>query len=112
MDANYWIYWFDRRLPEHRYVQETMRTALHQGVVLNVVTLMEIAHYLRSLPPEDFQRKIDLLKNTSTLTFIPLDLELTEIAFQFLKKYGKTGLGGRDSVILATMKTTDTEKIA
>ncbi|MFW6111106.1 MAG: type II toxin-antitoxin system VapC family toxin [Thermoproteota archaeon] len=29
-----------------------------------------------------------------------------------LTKYGETGLDLRDSVILATMKTTDTEKIA
>jgi len=57
VDANFWIYWFDQRLPEHKHVTKPMRDAIHEGIVLNVVTLMEVAHYFRHLTKEDFQKR-------------------------------------------------------
>ncbi|MGQ9597673.1 MAG: type II toxin-antitoxin system VapC family toxin [Thermoproteota archaeon] len=112
VDANYWIYWFDQRLPEHKHVTKTIRTAIHEGVVLNVVTLMEVAHYFRHLQKEDFRRKLSAIQNLATLTFVNLDLDIAELAFEQLIKYAKIGIGGRDSVILATMKATGTKRIA
>jgi predicted nucleic acid-binding protein len=112
VDANYWIYWFDQRLPEHKHVLKPMRTIIHEGIVLNVVTLMEVAHYLRYLPKENFRRKLHAIQNLATLTFINLDLNLAELAFERLIKYAKIGIGGRDSIILATMKATGTKRIA
>lgn len=112
VDANYWIYWFDQRLPEHKHVLKPMRTAIHEGIVLNVVTLMEVAHYFRHLPKENFRRKLHTIQNLATLTLINLDLDIAEIAFEQLIKYAKIGIGSRDSVILATMKTTGTKIIA
>jgi len=111
VDANYWIYWFDQRLPEHKYVIETMRNAIHDGIILNVVTLMEVAHYFRHLPEKEFHKRLNAIKNLTTLTFVNLDLDLTELAFEQLVKYAKIGVGGRDSVILATMKTSGTKRI-
>lgn len=112
VDANYWIYWFDQRLPEHKHVLKPMRTTIHEGIILNVVTLMEVAHYFRHLPKENFRRKLHTIQNLATLTFISLDLDLAELAFEQLIKYAKIGIGGRDSVILATMKATGTKRIA
>jgi predicted nucleic acid-binding protein len=112
VDANHWIYWFDQRLPEHKHVTNTMRTAIHEGIVLNVVTLMEVAHYFRRLPKENFRRRLSAIQNLATLTFINLDLDIAELAFEQLVKYAKIGIGGRDSVILATMKATGTKRIA
>ena len=112
VDANYWIYWFDQRLPEHKHVTKPIRTAIHEGIVLNVVTLMEVAHYFRHLPKEDFRRRLSTIQNLATLTFINLDLDIAELAFEQLMKYTKIGIGGRDSVILATMKATSTKRIA
>jgi predicted nucleic acid-binding protein len=112
VDANYWIYWFDQRLPEHKHVLKPMRTAIHEGIVLNVVTLMEVAHYFRHLPKENFRRKLHTIQNLATLTFINLDLDIAELAFEQLIKYAKIGIGSRDSVILATMKATGTKIIA
>jgi len=112
VDANYWIYWFDQRLPEHKHVLKPMRTAIHEGIVLNVVTLMEVAHYFRHLPKENFRRKLHTIQNLATLTFINLDLNLAELAFEQLIKYAKIGIGGRDGIILATMKATGTKRIA
>jgi len=112
VDANYWIYWFDQRLPEHRYVLEPMRDAIHEGIVLNVVTLIEVAHYFRHLPREDFRGKLERIQNLATLTLVSLDIDLVELAFEQLIKYAKTGIGGRDSVILATMKAMGAKRIA
>ena len=112
VDANYWIYWFDQRLPEHKHVLKPMRTAIHEGIVLNVVTLMEVAHYFRHLPKENFRRKLHTIQNLATLTLINLDLDTAELAFEQLIKYAKIGVGSRDSVILATMKITGTKIIA
>jgi len=112
VDANYWIYWFDQRLPEHKHVLKPMRTTIHEGIILNVVTLMEVAHYFRHLPKQNFRRKLHTIQNLATLTFISLDLDLAELAFEQLIKYAKIGIGGRDSVILATMKATGTKRIA
>jgi len=112
VDANYWIYWFDQRLPEHKYVIEPMRHAIREGIVLNLVTFMEIAHYFRHLPKENLQRKLNTVQNLATLALINLDLDLARLAFEQLIKYAKIGVGGRDSVILATMKRMGTRRIA
>lgn len=111
VDANYWIYWFDQRLPEHKHVLKPMRTIIHEGIILNVVTFMEVAHYFHHLPKEKFRRKLHTIQNLTTLTFIDLDLYLAELAFEQLTKHAKIGIGSRDSVILATMKATGTKKI-
>lgn len=112
VDANYWIYWFDQRLPEHKYVLEPMRKAIHEGIILNAVSLIEVAHYFRHLPKENFKRKLDTIQNLTTLTLISLNQNLTRLALEQLIKYAKIGIGGRDSVIIATMKATGTKRIA
>ncbi len=111
VDANYWIYWFDQRLPEHEHVIKPMRNAIREGIVLNVITLMEVAHYFRHLPKEDFIRKLNVIQNLTTLTLFNLDLDLAELAFEKLVKYAKIGVGSRDSVILATLKAASTKRI-
>lgn len=112
VDANYWIYWFDQRLPEHKHVIGAMRSAIHEGIVLSMVTLMEVAHYFRRLPEEDFQRRLSSIKNLATLKLVNLDIDIAELAFEQLMKYAGIGIGGRDSVILATMISTNTKRIA
>jgi len=111
VDANYWIYWFDQRLPEHQYVLEPMRSAIHEGIVLNIVTLVEVAHYFRHLPRQEFRRKLEGIQNLATMRLVGLDLDLADLAFEQLVKYAKIGIDGRDSVILATMRNTGTKRI-
>lgn len=36
VDTNYWIYWFDKRLPEHRDVLKTMRKATREGIIRTI----------------------------------------------------------------------------
>jgi len=112
VDANFWIYWFDERLPEHIYVTKPMRKAVSEGIVLNISTLMEIAHYFRHLPPKEFQVKMDMLQALSTVTLVDLNMNLAKLAFEHLKRYAQIGVGARDSVILATMDIMGIKRIA
>ena len=48
IDSNYWIYWLDSTLPEHRFVKKAMSEAIRSGVMTNYVSLLEVAHYLRN----------------------------------------------------------------
>jgi len=104
VDANYWIYWFDERLPEHKYVIDAMRSAIEEGVVMNVIMMLEIAHYLRFLPKAEFEKRMRLIRGLTTLEIIPLDVALLDKALELLSEYARLGIGARDSVILATMR--------
>ncbi len=104
VDSNCWIYWMDSRLPEHRHTIAPMRTAVSNGIIMNYTTLVEIAHYLRRLPSEEFSRNIAMIQNLSTLTLADLNDEITQKALELLQHYSGKGLGGRDCVIIATMR--------
>jgi hypothetical protein len=111
VDANYWVYWFDKRLPEHKHVVKTMRRAIREGIILNIITVIEIAHYFRHLPKQDFKEKMEKILGLSTLTLVDLNPEILKLALDFLTKYAEIGIGGRDSVILATLKTKNVKRI-
>ncbi len=112
VDANYWIYWFDSRLPEHEYVLKVMRGAVREGILLNTVTLMEVAHYFRHLQPDEFSVRMEAIQNLETLRLIGLDVNLVRPALRQLTNYAPVGVGGRDSVILATMEAAGVRRIA
>jgi predicted nucleic acid-binding protein len=103
VDSNYWIYWLDGRLPEHKRVLPAMREAIESGILMNYVTLMEIGHYLRRLPYRAFIPKIEMILNLSTLVFADLDDRITRSAMEMLPRYSGKGLGVRDCVVIATM---------
>jgi predicted nucleic acid-binding protein len=111
VDSNYWIYWLDSRLPEHEHVMKTMRSAVREGIAMNYVTLLEVAHYLRSLPKQEFVGLTGAILNLSTLTLFDLDARVADSALGMLPEYAG-GLGGRDCAILATMKISGVRKIA
>lgn len=111
VDANYWIYWFDSRLQEHEYVLKPMREALQEGIILNIVTLIEVAHYLRNLAEKELLDKLNKIQSLTSLKLVNLDMELLKVALEQLIKYARVGIGGRDSVILATMQTLGVRRI-
>ena len=111
IDANYWIYWFDRRLPEHNYVNGAMQNAIREGVVVNTVTLMEVAHYLRNLSTSILNEKIKIITSLSTLTLVDFNSGILKSSINFLSTYSQSGLGGRDCVILATMKAMNSKEL-
>ena len=104
VDSNYWIYWMDRRQPEHRFVLKAMRAAIKEGILLNLTTIIEVAHYFRTLNASEFSSRMDKLRNLKTLTLVELDSITADKAIEILGRYAALGIGGRDAVILATMQ--------
>ncbi len=111
IDANYCIYWFDERLPEHNSVSGAMRSAIREGVVVNTVTLMEVAHYLKSLSTHILNEKMKMITSLSNLTLVDFTSNILTSSINFLSIYAQSGLRGRDCVILATMKATDSKEL-
>jgi predicted nucleic acid-binding protein len=112
VDSNYWIYWLDSRLPEHEHVMKTMRSAIREGIAMNYVTLLEVAHYLRSLPKGEFVELTGAILNLSTLALFDLDGRVADLALAMVPEHTGEGLGGRDFAILATMRLSGVKKIA
>jgi predicted nucleic acid-binding protein len=112
VDSNYWIYWLDSRLPEHEHVMKTMRSAIREGITMNYMTLLEVAHYLRPLPKEEFVELTGAILNLSTLTLIDLDGRVADLALGMVPEHAGKGLGSRDCAILATMQLSGVRKIA
>lgn len=81
-----------------------MRRAIEEGVLLNYVTLIEVSHYLRRLQKEEFHRIMEAIQNLSTITLVGLNDEIAHFAIDLMPNYASKRLGGRDCVILATMK--------
>jgi len=105
VDSDYWIYWMDSRHPEHRHVTQAMRDAIEDGIILNLATFIEVAHYFRGLGDPEFTSRMDELRNLRTLALTELDMSTADRAIRLLARYGKlAGIGGRDAVILATMQ--------
>ena len=71
---------------------------------MSYTSLMEVVHYLRSLPKKKFSESMAAIKNLSTLAMASLDHDTAQLALEMLPRYTSKGLGGRDCIILATMK--------
>lgn len=111
VDSNYWIYWMDRRHPEHRFVSKTMRAAIREGILLNITNLIEVAHYFRALGEPEFSSRMNKLRNLRTLTLAELDAGAANEALKILVRYANLGIGGRDAVVLATMQLHGVKRI-
>ena len=111
VDSNYWIYWLDSRLPEHKYVLEPIRRAISTGIVMSYVTLFEVAHHIRNLPKSEFSETLEKIQNLSTLSMKDLDSETARLGLELLPVYACKGLGSRDCIIVATMQLTNTKRI-
>jgi hypothetical protein len=75
----------DARLPEHRHLIAPMRKAVSNGIIMSYATLVEIAHYLRRLPAEEFLRSLAMIQNLSTLTLANLDDEITRETLEHVR---------------------------
>ena len=111
VDSNYWIYWLDSRLPEHQFAVKPMRDAISHGILMNYVTLLEVAHHVRHLPKSQIDVLVDNIQNLSTLSFVDLDGQIAKSALDLLREPASKVLGGRDCVTLASMQNSNVEKI-
>lgn len=60
VDSNIWCYYFDRSAHEHSVVSERLEQVLEDGVAINTVVAMEVAHYLIKSLGSEGKRKMDL----------------------------------------------------
>jgi len=111
VDSNYWIYWMDSRHPEHPHVSKAMRAAIKEGILLNLTSLLEVAHYFRGLGEAQLSSTMDKLRNLTTLNLAELDTATAEEALSILGRYSEIGIGGRDAVVLATMQLHGVKRI-
>jgi predicted nucleic acid-binding protein len=88
-----------------------MRAAIKEGILLNLTTMIEVAHYFRALSAPEFSSRMDKLRNLKTLTLVELDSVTAHKALGILGRYSNLGIGGRDAVILATMQLHGVKRI-
>jgi predicted nucleic acid-binding protein len=61
VDSNIWCYYFDRSAHEHNAVSKKLEKILDDGVAINTVVAMDVAHYLIKNMGSDVGRtKMDL----------------------------------------------------
>jgi len=94
----------DSRHPEHAHVSKPMKAAIREGILLNLTTLLEVAHYFRNFGEAELTALMDKVRSLITLNLAELDTETANEALRMLGRYSGMGIGGRDAVILATMQ--------
>ncbi len=111
IDTNIWVYYFDERLPEHGEVTDALEAEISLGVITTTTVLMEVAHFFRGLTEAEFWTCMGYLENLETMKIMEFDMEMLELATEFLVEYADRGIGGRDSTILAAMKLSNVDTI-
>ena len=104
VDSNIWAYYLDADAPEHKFVVLEVRKALREGVLINTVVVMEVAHFLiKNLGPVLGREKLDVFLGFP-MQVEDLSLDLVIVSVDELCKYSHLGIGGRDATLLATMR--------
>jgi len=114
VDSNMWCYYFDQRLPEHRYVRGHVREIVKtEEIACNTVIVMEVAHYLvRHFPAKTARKKIDYFVNLENMKIVDFNRQMMMEALENLVEHAYThGLGGRDATVIATLKLLHINKI-
>lgn len=111
VDSNIWCYYFDRSAHEHNAVSKKLEKILDDGVAINTVVAMEVAHYLIKNMGSDVGRtKMDLFLSYP-MEIMNFDQYLARRSVEYLAKYSQTGIGGRDATILASMEELEIKKL-
>lgn len=110
VDSNIWCYYFDRSAQEHDAVSERLEQVLEDGVAINTVVAMEVAHYLIKSLGSEGKRKMDVFLSYP-MEIIDFDQYLARKSVDYLAKYLQAGIGGRDATILASMDELGTRKL-
>ncbi|MGC9203053.1 MAG: type II toxin-antitoxin system VapC family toxin [Thermoproteota archaeon] len=114
IDSNMWCYYFDKRLPEHKYVREPMQKIIKsEEIVCNTVVIMEVAHYIvRHFTAKIARKKIEYFTNLENMKIVDFDRQVMTEALENLVEHAHTyGLGGRDATVIATLKLLNIKKI-
>jgi predicted nucleic acid-binding protein len=110
IDSNIWCYYFDRSALEHDIVSEKLEQALDEGVAINTVVEMEVAHYLIKNLGVQGKKKMDVFLSFH-MQVVDFDQYLAKRSIELLAKFSQTGIGGRDATILAAMEELGIKKL-
>ena len=112
VDSDIWCFYFDESAKEHGKVAKTLENILKKEQVLsNSVVVTEVSHFLvKNLGPRSGKAKVDVLLSFP-MAIADLDFHLTRSSIDMLCDYSHTGIGGRGSTLLATLKQAKTNKI-
>ena len=114
VDSNIWCYYFDQRVPEHKYVREPMREIIKsEEIACNTIIVMEVAHYLvRHFDEKSARKKIDFFINLRNMQISDFNRQMMQESLESLLEYSYAdGLGGRDATILATLKLQNIKRL-
>jgi len=110
VDSNIWFYYFNRSATEHEAVAEKLEQILENGVAINTVVAMEVAHFLIKSLGSEGKRKVDVFLSYS-MEIVDFDQYLARKSVEYLERYSQAGIGGRDATILASMEELETRKL-
>jgi predicted nucleic acid-binding protein len=114
VDSNIWCYYFDQRVPEHKYVREPMREIIKsEEIACNTIIVMEVAHYLvRHFDEKNARKKIDFFINLRNMQISDFNRGMMQESLESLLEYSyEVGLGGRDATIIATLNSQNIRRI-
>jgi predicted nucleic acid-binding protein len=95
----------------HKFVVSEVRKALQEGALINTVVAMEVAHFLvKNLGPVLGKEKFDIFMGFP-FEVEGLDLEPVKAAMNEPCKYSHLGVGGRDAMLLASMRRKHVDKL-
>lgn len=106
VDSNIWCYYFDSSAEEHEAVSKKLDQLIDSSreIHVNTVVLMEVSHFLvKNLGgPKGGEKMEEMLEYGFNVS--GLDYSLTRKSLSILEDQHQTGIGGRASTIIASMK--------
>ena len=105
IDSNIWCYYFDKTLPEHKYVTNFIERIIHeQKVAITNIILLEVLHFLfKRLGAEKGYDKANVFQrgNFQIIGFTSNDFNKQ---IELMKEHAHKGLGSRDISIVVCME--------
>ncbi len=115
VDSNIWIYYLDPTLAEHKKVKPALEKAIRSDEILtSTVIWMEVAHYLfkvSSLPRGELSKALKKLLMLATMKVVDFDVATLGAAIETIEENYRKRIGGRDAVLLATMRKYDVSRL-
>ena len=125
IDSQIWIYYWDINAIEHDNIKNWMNGAENDGIlfkeeiILNSIIPIEVGYQLyqkadlsKELDKETIEDLLLALISNESCQIIDIDAILLVDVIQKMKKYSPLGIGGRDTLILATMDRLKVSTIA
>ncbi len=116
IDSQIWIYYWDINAIEHQNIKNWLNGTEKDGIlfkeqiILSSIIPIETGHHLykaadlsKDLDKETIEDLLLSLISTENCQLIDIDAILLIDVIQKMKKYSPLGIGGRDTLILATM---------